>query len=80
VQIVLKSGNLNLPESSGPVQASTGIALSFASLTNRARETQFQADSYFVIVYENIIGQEEFCQQPPDLQGDICKSEGSQLL
>ena len=71
VPIVLKSGSLSLLEPSEPVQGCTGISVPFASSTNRATETLFQADSYFVTVYKNIIGNEQLCQQPPGLQGDM---------
>jgi hypothetical protein len=63
VQIVLKSGSLNLLEASGPVQAFNGLALSISDTGQEKKSAlgeytlylQVHCDSYFEYTVWNIL-------------------------
>jgi hypothetical protein len=50
VQIVLKSGSLNLLEPSGPVQACTGIALSFSDSGQEKKSASGEYISRYIVI------------------------------
>ena len=51
VPIVLKSGNLNLLEPSGPVQACNGIALPFFLITSQANMQSTCSQFFFIFLF-----------------------------
>jgi hypothetical protein len=60
------------PQPSGTLRVCPGLyrdCFAFCFIDKTSERDSVPADGYFLTVYENINGQEEFYQQPPGLQG-----------